>query len=92
MVRHTLPMILFALCTLSSCTTTPLSRSYDDPYNSPLPNETAPPSLSSQQEQCTRDPIGCEAYTSMCQKDKDCEKDEVCSRNVCTIEESPGTP
>ena len=72
------------LCAMvwSGCVT-PLARSYDDPYNSPTPDETAPPSLSVNEEACHRDPHGCE---EVCVSDSDCEDGERCVRAQCLPE------
>lgn len=83
--RHILTALTLTLVCVS-CVTVPLSRSYDDPYNTPLPNETAPPSVQGQQEQCTRDPLSCEVD---CVKDKDCQEDEICYKGTCIIKDEP---
>ena len=76
---------------LGGCWSVPLSRSYDDPYNAPLPNETAPPSVQgTPSEACTRDPFSCGPQNSVhnaCVKDKDCEEDEICYKGTCMIVE-----
>ena len=71
-----LALVIFATgCTLP----TPLSRSYDDPYNAPLPNETTPPSLSEREEDCIRT-NNCRA---VCVSDEDCEGEKICYKSQC---------
>lgn len=79
-------ILLFSCMALTSCVATPLSRSYDDPYNAPLPNEPAPPTLNAAQSNCIRDSLSCDVA---CVKDKDCKEDEACHRGTCIIDEVP---
>ncbi len=64
---------------VSGCVTTPLSRSYDDPYNAPLPNEEAPPSIRPDEEACLREGM-CE---ELCTEDRDCNDGQICYKSKC---------
>jgi len=73
-------ILLTALACVTGCTLpTPLSRSYDDPYNAPLPNEPPPPSLSKHEEECIRT-NNCK---SVCVSDEDCEGEDICYKSQC---------
>lgn len=92
-VPSLLVLHILVLCSaaLTGCWSVPLSRSYDDPYNTPLPNETAPPSIQgTPSETCTRNPLSCGPHntlTNACAKDKDCKEDETCYKGTCMIVE-----
>lgn len=76
---------------LTACTIpTPLSRSYDDPYNSPTPDEVGPSSTRPDEEECIRT----NSCAGLCKSDRDCEDDEFCYQSQCVsknikLEEDP---
>ncbi len=71
-----------ALAFATSCSApSPLSRSYDDPWNTPLPNEVAPTSYTPAEEDCIRtNSAGCDG---LCASDSDCDEDDACFEGRC---------
>ncbi len=84
LTQVTLAGAMVLLCT--GCFATPLSRSYDDAYNAPLPNEVPPPTLNQPQIDCSRNPHDCDLN---CVEDKDCKDGEICYQNVCMVGDAP---
>ena len=72
--------VALAAATFSACTVpTPLSRSYDDPYNSPTPDAVGPSSTRPDEEECIRT----NSCAGLCKSDRDCEDDEFGYQSQC---------
>lgn len=72
--------LLMALALPGCILPVPLSRSYDDPYNAPLPDEPAPPSMRPDEEECVRTHAGCR---DLCKSDRDCDDAQICYESRC---------
>jgi hypothetical protein len=90
--RRSLTLALAVAFTGACFTGAPLSRSYDDPWNAPLPNEDGPTTLTPAEEECVRtNSPGCVQETTgsrrkdgMCDADADCVHDgDVCYQRRC---------
>ena len=64
------------------CWATPLSRSHNDPFASPYPDEIAPPTITAQEEACARDPIN-SCRQLECVQQADCAEGMVCRDSLC---------